>query len=60
MYSEGSSKAIFAIFFAVLVVVIAANWHTTLFLLQFLGQLIYIHLQPLLERVGIHLPSPTH
>jgi len=59
MYSEGTSKAMLALFFAALVAVIATNWHTTLFLLQFLWQLLVIHLQPLLERVGIHLPPST-
>lgn len=59
MYSEGTSKALLALFLAVVVVVIAANWHATLFLLQFLWQLLAIHLQPLLERVGIHL-SPSN
>ena len=42
-YSEGSGKALGAILLALVVVVAAANWETTQFVLKFVWDLIVIN-----------------
>lgn len=60
MYTQGTSKALWAILGAILLVMILAKWQTCLFLLKMLFQLILDYLQPFLEKWGIHLPPSSH
>jgi hypothetical protein len=60
MYNEGSSKAVFAILLAIVIVVVAANWRACLFYLKMVLQIALFYLQPILEKWGIHLPSFGH
>jgi len=56
MYSEGSGKGILAILIAGLAAVVATNWQTTLFLLQFLWELFVIHVRPITDFFLSHWP----
>jgi hypothetical protein len=60
MYSEGSGKGILAILIACLAAVVATNWHATLFLLQFVWDLIVIHAREALAEAIAQWPFLKH
>ena len=50
-YSEGSGKAMLAIFIAIILVVVAVYWQNVLFILKAIWDLIVLNLQPLLQKI---------
>jgi len=54
MYNEGSTKAMWALFAAILIAVVATHWDQTLFLLRFAWDLIVINVRPLFENFHKH------
>jgi hypothetical protein len=56
MYNEGTTKAMWAVFAAILIAVAAAYWDKTLFLLRFVWDLIVINIRPLFQSIHEHWP----